>query len=161
MADKEDALMGLRVMLKNTAVAPLDGLEEVYIQSLDYADVALRFPFCLLSYAEGQGNPYTRATIGGRYQHSWIARVFFALQAGSIGYPSPLFGQTQQAARGYALALLTLLNNDTTRWGNNISTVGGPQFFMRDNFTYWEWDGQEMLGLLCEIPVTQMVVIDS
>jgi hypothetical protein len=157
MADKEEALLGLKVMLQTTAVAPLDGLTKVYVQSLDYANVALTFPMCLLSYAEGQGNPNTKATVGNRFQHSWIARVFFALEAGSIGYPSPLFGQTQKAARGYATGLLALLDNDTTKWGGTISTIGNPTFFMRDNFTYWEWDGQEMLGLLCEIPVTQMV----
>ena len=161
MADKEDALNGLRVLLQATAVTPLDGLNAVYVQSLDYQAVALQYPFCLLSYAEGQGNPYTKRTLGPGFEHSWVARAFFALGTGDIGYPSPLFGQTQKAARGYALGLLELLQNDNTKWGGTISTIGSPQFYMRDNFTYWEWNGQPMLGLLCEIPVMQLVQITS
>lgn len=160
-SDKDGALLGLKALLEATAITPLDALNTVYVQSVHYADVALSYPLCLLSYAEGQGNPYTKATIGRGYQHNWVARAFFALSTGDIGYPSPVFGQVQAGARGYSLALLELLHNDSTRWGGTISTIGSPQFFMRDNFTYWEWDGQAMLGLLCEIPVTQMVQITT
>lgn len=160
-SDKDGALLGLKALLEATAITPLDALNMVYVQSVHYADVALSYPLCLLSYAEGQGNPYTKRTLGPGFEHSWVARAFFALGTGDIGYPSPLFGQTQKAARGYALGLLELLHNDNTKWGGTISTIGSPQFYMRDNFTYWEWDGQAMLGLLCEIPVMQLVQITS
>lgn len=159
--DKEAGLLGLKALITATDIDPLSDLNAVYVQPLDYAAVSLPYHFCLLSYAEGQGNPYIKTTLGNGFQHSWVARAFFGLGTGDIGYPSPLFGQMQAAARGYALGLLELLHNDTTKWGGTITAVGNAQFYMRDNFTYWEWDGQTMLGLLCEIPVTQMVYITS
>jgi hypothetical protein len=157
MADKEDGLLGFRDLLLATDISPLNALTAVYVQSIHHAHVALNYRFCLLSYAEGTGNPYVKSSLRNNYVHRWTLRAFYAVADGNIQYPSPLFGEAQEAVRGYAQATLQLIDNDTTKLGGTISAFGSEPYRLRDNFTYWEWNGQALLGLLCEIPVVQLV----
>lgn len=154
---KEQALTQLKSLITAAATAPLSDLEGVWVQSIDHADIsAAVYPFCLLSYGEGIDNRYRKLSLKGTYQHTWIARVFFATGSGETGWPSPLFSQAQADAQDYPIALLTLLEGDTTKWNGTILAYGDESRLMQDNFTYWEWNGLSLLGMMVEIPVTQV-----
>lgn len=155
--DKEAALTALRNMIRAAGTAPLSNLgQRVWVQSEDYTSVSIaQYPFCLLNFAVGEDFPVRKAALQGRYTYEWLAQVYFAVGSADVGYPSPAFAAAQQASKAYPRALLSLLAADTTKWASTIHALGNTNYYLRDNFTIWEWDGNVLLGQMVEIPVTQ------